>query len=559
MSMDINWDGITLARTVSNEETVIRHSLADAAKYADWVRVFDLLSEQEERFVNFTRLDGSSWYAPLHQAAWHGAPVEIVRRLIQKGAWRALRNAKGERAVDVAERRGHRHLLEGLAPEFKHHVPMDVLLRVQAHFHAVIRERAGWLIEEYALRLPELEPLLELIPKQLINHRRLLIDGLSRGPFSACDGFDEVGSVLEFEPCHLDADEDILDESEDPVGEVIGFQVLEDVFHRVQFRAVGWQMQQREVGGNIQILGFVPSGTVEDDDSMASEFNRVADIAEMPVHFVGIRPAADMSDGALAFRACGGEEVAVPEAAVARDPWPGALAGPDPREHALLACSRLVLEPDLDRPGSTRRSGRQLAEVPAEILLCREVCLGMQRPWRDMPEAQPAQKLPDPFQRIPYRKNRCDPFRDIAQTEPRRHIRPDFRTRVDPACDHLQLYRRQPTATAAAARRAKALNPSVIVQDDPVPKRLRVNALGAGRLGSLRASHDHRYRAQAPCLRRGLAIPCNVFQFHTCVAAVRDGQGSHPSASSLFGSSFFLEPNIERIERGHTPYMLDAT
>ena len=162
MSMDINWDGITLARTVSNEETVIRHSLADAAKYADWVRVFDLLSEQEERFVNFTRLDGSSWYAPLHQAAWHGAPVEIVRRLIQKGAWRALRNAKGERAVDVAERRGHRHLLEGLAPEFKHHVPMDVLLRVQAHFHAVIRERAGWLIEEYALRLPELEPLLEL-------------------------------------------------------------------------------------------------------------------------------------------------------------------------------------------------------------------------------------------------------------------------------------------------------------------------------------------------------------------------------------------------------------
>ena len=70
----------------------------------------------------------------------------------------------------------------------------------------------------------------------------------------------------------------------------------------------------------------------------------------------------------------------------------------------------------------------------------------MQRPWRDMSEAQPALKLPDPFQRIPYRENRCDPFHDIAQTEPRPHIRLDFRTRVDPACDHLQLYRRQPTS-----------------------------------------------------------------------------------------------------------------
>ena len=75
----------------------------------------------------------------------------------------------------------------------------------------------------------------------------------------------------------------------------------------------------------------------------------------------------------------------------------------------------------------------------------------MQRPWRDMPEAQPAQSFRTPS----YRKNRCDPFRDIAQTEPRRHIRPDFRTRVDPACDHLQLY------DSDAARRAKALNPSV--------------------------------------------------------------------------------------------------
>ena len=159
----MDWDGITLASTVDSRKTVAaRHRLADAAKFADWDRVFHVLSEHGEGFVNCARLDGSSRYAPLHQAAWHGAPVGIVRRLIRKGAWRTLRNAKGERAVDIAVRKGYRHLLQALAPQFEHHVPTDVLLRVQSHFHAVIRGRAGRLIEEHALRLPELEPLLEL-------------------------------------------------------------------------------------------------------------------------------------------------------------------------------------------------------------------------------------------------------------------------------------------------------------------------------------------------------------------------------------------------------------
>ena len=37
-----------------------------------------------------------------------------------------------------------------------------MLLRVQTHFHTVIRSRAERLVEEHGLRLPELEPLLEL-------------------------------------------------------------------------------------------------------------------------------------------------------------------------------------------------------------------------------------------------------------------------------------------------------------------------------------------------------------------------------------------------------------
>ncbi len=163
--MGIVWDGITRAGALHDDATQNRHALADAAKSYNWPRVFDLLSEDEE-LVNTVRPDGVSWYAPLHQAAHGGAPVEVAQRLIGMRAFRTLQNARGERPVDVAERQGHRHLLDVLAPQYKHRVPIGVLLKVQVHFHQVIRGRVDDLVDDEAKepsqRLPELEPLLEL-------------------------------------------------------------------------------------------------------------------------------------------------------------------------------------------------------------------------------------------------------------------------------------------------------------------------------------------------------------------------------------------------------------
>lgn len=159
--MSITWDGITLERTLDEREAQARHALADSAKAGDWSRVFRLLSRTHGEWINSTRPGGLARYAPLHQAAWHGAPVPVVEKLITLGGWRTCQNARGERPVDVAERRDHRHLLAALAPVYKRRVPLEVLSRVQAHFHAVIRGRAEHLVAQHQLRLPELEPLLE--------------------------------------------------------------------------------------------------------------------------------------------------------------------------------------------------------------------------------------------------------------------------------------------------------------------------------------------------------------------------------------------------------------
>jgi hypothetical protein len=159
--MDVIWDGVRKAETLCDSAVAERQAVADAARDYDWARLLELLAV-EPRLVNSTRLDGPALFAPLHLAAHGGAPEEVVERLIEMGAWRTLRSAAHERPVDIARRRGHAHLLSRLEPESEHEVPPLVLARIQRYFHEVIRGRAARLVREASLRLPELEPLLEL-------------------------------------------------------------------------------------------------------------------------------------------------------------------------------------------------------------------------------------------------------------------------------------------------------------------------------------------------------------------------------------------------------------
>lgn len=155
----MEWDGLTDRERYNDWYLKERDRFADLARDADWDGVFAELAEHPER-VNLARPGNRSGFAPLHQAAWHGAGIGVVSRLIAHGAWRTQRTRDGRLPVDIARERGHTQLLELLEPVAVRQLPApaDALER---HFHAMLRERTGSCFDEIEHLLPPLAPLTE--------------------------------------------------------------------------------------------------------------------------------------------------------------------------------------------------------------------------------------------------------------------------------------------------------------------------------------------------------------------------------------------------------------
>lgn len=160
---EVWWLGANNPEAVSDVELERSHALADAARDYQWPKVLELLATPMMS-VNASRVGGKSGFAPLHQAAHGGAPVEVVQALLEAGAFRTLKTTDGDRPVDLARKQGHTHLLELLEPQILLQVAAEKLWQVEEGVQAVIRGRAGVqpLLEKAAVRLPPLEVLTEI-------------------------------------------------------------------------------------------------------------------------------------------------------------------------------------------------------------------------------------------------------------------------------------------------------------------------------------------------------------------------------------------------------------
>ncbi len=113
--MAIETDDFATSGKSDQDKAKVIHQLADAAKAYNWQKVFEILGKHPE-LINATRPGGKSQYTPLHQAAHGNAAPEVIQKLLVMGASLTLRNVESERAIDIAERKGHQHLIQLLKP-----------------------------------------------------------------------------------------------------------------------------------------------------------------------------------------------------------------------------------------------------------------------------------------------------------------------------------------------------------------------------------------------------------------------------------------------------------
>ena len=160
LSLPPVWDGVTRKYPQAYGGQVRRLAVSDCARSGDLTQLMELLSV-EPALLHLTRPGGTLQDSPLHEAVRYGAPVEVVETLVRGGAWLSLRNRKGQRSLDVARVQNRSSLFEILTPVLWRQVPMEVLVRIEAHFHEVIHSRASEWVVEHKMRLPQLEVLLE--------------------------------------------------------------------------------------------------------------------------------------------------------------------------------------------------------------------------------------------------------------------------------------------------------------------------------------------------------------------------------------------------------------
>lgn len=114
----LDWPGVLEPSLLPENAITAGNRLADAAEAGDWPALFELLDATPALSVNQWRPGAADWLTPLHQAARHGAPAEVVAALLERGALRCLRDARGFTPCDVADDAGHSaELLAQLAPQ----------------------------------------------------------------------------------------------------------------------------------------------------------------------------------------------------------------------------------------------------------------------------------------------------------------------------------------------------------------------------------------------------------------------------------------------------------
>jgi len=189
------------------------------------------------------------------------------------------------------------------------------------------------------------------------------------GPFAHSDGHDPPRLIDEVVPGVAAVIDDVVEGFEDPVREPIFAHELPDVFLGIQFGTLSGQRDERDVGGDVQPAGEMPSGLIDEDRGVCAWRDLRGDLGQVKVHRLGVATRHD-ERGAFAFlRTDRAENVGRGGPLVARGAWARAALGPTAGDLVLLPDPRLVGEPEFYRAGIDALLAPDLFQACGEAFL----------------------------------------------------------------------------------------------------------------------------------------------------------------------------------------------
>jgi hypothetical protein len=165
-------------------------------------------------------------------------------------------------------------------------------------------------------------------------------------PLAQTDGHDAPRLVDELVPCLATVVDEIIVGFEDTVGEPVVAHELPDVLDRIELGAFRRQRENGDVGRNDQSHRQVPSGLIDQEDSMGSWCDHPGDLREVQVHRLGVAGRQNQGRALALLWADCAEDVGGGGALVPGRARTGASLGPAAGDLVLLANASLVLEPD---------------------------------------------------------------------------------------------------------------------------------------------------------------------------------------------------------------------
>ena len=159
-SYSFRWDGVTQSSIYNPNYIRARVKMFDDIHKSDWDAVLAACRDYNA-LTQFTELDSDEQYTLLHYAALNTVSEAIVHELIELGAYRSLPSADGKLPVDLLPSDIPDNIRDLLQPIPHEKISYELLGKLEAQFHQLLRENLGDLLEKNQLRLPPLAPLLE--------------------------------------------------------------------------------------------------------------------------------------------------------------------------------------------------------------------------------------------------------------------------------------------------------------------------------------------------------------------------------------------------------------